>query len=318
MRGIVMSCILVTTDLSPTARAAYPHAIRLARAYRLPIRLLHVVDKVYQFNAAHHGDSDSYLERLTDMRHAELVTEARRLETSDVVVKPSVRLGRAIPEIVAQSARARALVIASHGYGGFRRLMLGSVASRVMQRSDAPVLIVNCDDFTQAESDGAYADVDGSYDRILVGTDLSEMASGALNRAARLLAPVCSGRNPAVELFHADVDPSRITQAREERFDVPGSTPGEYQAIVGERLSAMQSHLAAEGLNVTTKTVGARRAADALHARAEALDVDLLVVSSHGRGRLSVAWLGSTCDEVIRLTRRPVLVIRPRSEPMEG
>ncbi|MFT5432327.1 MAG: nucleotide-binding universal stress UspA family protein [Myxococcota bacterium] len=308
-----MSCILVTTDLSPNARTAYPHALRLARAYRLPIRLLHVVDKVYQFNAASHGDSDTYLEQLTDMRRAELLEEAKRFEAEGVVVKTSARLGRAIPEIVAQSGRARVLVMASHGYGGFRRFMLGSVASRVMQQSDAPVLIVNCDDPDQKSSATSV-----NYDRILIGTDLSEKASGALERTARLLAPVCLNRDPAVELFHADVEPNRITQGREERFDVPGATPDEYKAVVDERLATMKSRLAEDGLNVTTKTLQARRAADALHARAEALDVELLVVSSHGRGRLSVAWLGSTCDEVIRLTHRPVLIIRPRSEPMEG
>jgi nucleotide-binding universal stress UspA family protein len=38
--------------------------------------------------------------------------------------------------------KADMIVIASHGRGGMRRLVLGSVAEAVMRRSDCPVLVV--------------------------------------------------------------------------------------------------------------------------------------------------------------------------------
>lgn len=300
-----MSCILVTTDLSPAARAAYPHARRFARAYGLPIRLLHVVDRVYQFNAAEYGDSEDYLAQLTERRRKDLDAEADLLRQDGLTVKTTTILGRSIPDILTQASAARLLVMATHGYGGFRRFILGSVTSRVVQRSPIPVLVVN----VEAE--------DSDYDRILLGTDLSEAATGALEQTIGLLAPLTDA-STEIELFHADVAPSRVTVGRSERFEVPGASKDEYAAAVHARLAAMTAELAGHGMAATSHVQQSRRAAEALAERTEAVAANLLVVSSHGRGRLSVAWLGSTCDEVIRLTECPVLVVRPAREPFEG
>jgi nucleotide-binding universal stress UspA family protein len=45
-------------------------------------------------------------------------------------------------------------------------------------------------------------------------------------------------------------------------------------------------------------------------ARAHKADIDLIIMSSHGRGELGRALLGSTADEVIRDSKVPVIVIR--------
>jgi nucleotide-binding universal stress UspA family protein len=54
--------------------------------------------------------------------------------------------------------------------------------------------------------------------------------------------------------------------------------------------------------------------ADALrdHARAEA--IDLIVMTTHGRGGFSRFWLGSVADALVRQSRTPVLLIRPHAE----
>jgi nucleotide-binding universal stress UspA family protein len=39
---------------------------------------------------------------------------------------------------------------------------------------------------------------------------------------------------------------------------------------------------------------------------------DLVVMTTHGRGPLTRAWLGSVADELIRLAPAPVLLVRPR------
>ena len=58
---------------------------------------------------------------------------------------------------------------------------------------------------------------------------------------------------------------------------------------------------------------------DVLHEKADADDVDLVVMASHGRGTLSRIWLGSVADSFVRRTKRPVLVIRPQAEaPSNG
>ncbi len=51
--------------------------------------------------------------------------------------------------------------------------------------------------------------------------------------------------------------------------------------------------------------------ASALRTYAEDQGIELIVMSTHGRGALRRAWLGSVADTVIRGSRLPVLLIRP-------
>lgn len=42
--------------------------------------------------------------------------------------------------------------------------------------------------------------------------------------------------------------------------------------------------------------------------------IDLVVMTTHGRGGLERAWLGSTADRLLRITPAPVLLVRPSEE----
>jgi len=49
--------------------------------------------------------------------------------------------------------------------------------------------------------------------------------------------------------------------------------------------------------------------------QAETVATDLVVMSTHGRGRFARFWLGSVADELIRTVRIPLLLVRPGEEP---
>lgn len=51
--------------------------------------------------------------------------------------------------------------------------------------------------------------------------------------------------------------------------------------------------------------------AESLESEAEAEDVDLVVMATHGRGMFSRAWLGSVTASFVHHTDRPVLLVRP-------
>lgn len=55
----------------------------------------------------------------------------------------------------------------------------------------------------------------------------------------------------------------------------------------------------------------ARSAQDILN-RADRLEADVIALATHGRGGLTRLLLGSTADEIVRSTTRPVLLVRPR------
>jgi nucleotide-binding universal stress UspA family protein len=51
--------------------------------------------------------------------------------------------------------------------------------------------------------------------------------------------------------------------------------------------------------------------AEAIAAYAETHRVDLVVMTTHGRGLLSRAWLGSVADRLVRQLPMPMLLVRP-------
>jgi nucleotide-binding universal stress UspA family protein len=68
-----------------------------------------------------------------------------RLSSKGIEVKTKViegnRPGETITDYAAKSGMAL-IVIATHGYTGFKKLLLGSVATRVLNESQVPVLLI--------------------------------------------------------------------------------------------------------------------------------------------------------------------------------
>ena len=57
--------------------------------------------------------------------------------------------------------------------------------------------------------------------------------------------------------------------------------------------------------------VGIGQPAELISQTAEELDVDLIVMATHGRTGVSHLFLGSVAEHVVRTATRPVLTIRP-------
>jgi nucleotide-binding universal stress UspA family protein len=53
---------------------------------------------------------------------------------------------------------------------------------------------------------------------------------------------------------------------------------------------------------------------DAILDHAKAISADLVVMTTHGRGAFARFWLGSIADKVVRQSRIPTLLVRPRDE----
>jgi nucleotide-binding universal stress UspA family protein len=73
--------------------------------------------------------------------------------------------------------------------------------------------------------------------------------------------------------------------------------------------------LLAQGISATVEveTVGGKHGIDvpaAIEARAEAWGADLIVIGTHGRRGLRRLLLGSVAEELVRLARLPVLLVR--------
>lgn len=140
--------------------------------------------------------------------------------------------------------------------------------------------------------------------RILVPLDGSPFGEYALRRAI-----VLARRHGAtLDLAHVHEVASLVLME-----GVPLIDAGvELEGLQSDRayLDATLARVAALGVPATATLLDGPTVA-ALEARAEQLDVDLIVLATHGRGPLSRAWLGSVADGLARHTPRPLLLVRP-------
>jgi nucleotide-binding universal stress UspA family protein len=137
--------IIHPTDFSPAGEAAFAQALEIAGREGAELVIVHVLEPISPF-----GDAD-YRERYRELRAAleamarpfldRLLTKAKRARVAASAV---VAEGWPPEEIVKLARRRRAdlIVIGTHGRSGVRRLLLGSVAERVIVLAPCPVLAV--------------------------------------------------------------------------------------------------------------------------------------------------------------------------------
>jgi nucleotide-binding universal stress UspA family protein len=130
-----------------------------------------------------------------------------------------------------------------------------------------------------------------AYRSVLIATDLSQASNQALSNGYGLLGRA-GGR---VELCHVHEGslPSDPLRAEIERS---------LRALVPRQAEAM-------GITTNVSVVEGPSAARAILQAAKRLDVDVVVLGSHGRSGLRRALIGSVAEEVVRHADRPVLIV---------
>ena len=140
--------ILVAVDGSATSLRGLDEAIKIAKAMRGTLLLVHVVNELVI--SAEYVPSVYYEPILVSLRDA----GAKVLEQAVAVAQRAAvpceqRLietlgGRVADEIVklAKSAAADLIVLGTHGRRGIKRLAMGSDAELILRQSPVPVLMV--------------------------------------------------------------------------------------------------------------------------------------------------------------------------------
>jgi len=127
--------VLLATDGQAGSRRAEGCAFALAGAYGAALDALYVVDSRFGESGALH----TLLDRAADSVRRELRARAAR-EGTDVTV--AVREGRPAAEILDYAATRDAdlLVVGTQGRAGIERVLMGSVAQRVLGGASVPVV----------------------------------------------------------------------------------------------------------------------------------------------------------------------------------
>lgn len=144
----VFHTIVAAIDFSETSDDALRVACALAACHGSELHLLHVIpDARQQAWSVEAPGLDFSALQAESIADAEQQLAARVLPTKETLPRVVRRVIAGLPaarEIAqyAASHRADLIVVGSHGYGPVRRLVLGSVADRVVRLAPCPVLTV--------------------------------------------------------------------------------------------------------------------------------------------------------------------------------
>lgn len=140
-----MDRVLVPLDDSPQSSAALEFT--LEEFPTATAHLLHVIDPVEgstQIGTGLPTASEEWFEKAQSNGEALLAGARERATAAGVDVETMIKVGRPASTIVEQAGEtgAEGIVMGSHGRAGVSRVLLGSVAERVIRRSPIPVTVV--------------------------------------------------------------------------------------------------------------------------------------------------------------------------------
>jgi nucleotide-binding universal stress UspA family protein len=140
--AVVFRRILVAVDGEPIAAHAVDIAAELARQAGAELAFIHVIDPAL-VNAADTGLQPQMLVASAKEEARKLIADLRKHLSETLAVLEFIQIGSAASEIVsaARDWPADLVVIGSHGRGGLKRALMGSVAEAVMRQAPCPVLV---------------------------------------------------------------------------------------------------------------------------------------------------------------------------------
>lgn len=152
--------LLVPLDGSQLAERALPPALALAERFNSQITLLSVTRVPYMaFDVTGYSFSSADLNLQEEMQQEALLylrDKQAALQAQGYSVTIESVEGEPVAEIVLDVAKQRGvdtIVMSTHGRGGVSRWVFGSVADKVLQQAEVPVLLVR----VAAEEDGRAA-----------------------------------------------------------------------------------------------------------------------------------------------------------------
>jgi nucleotide-binding universal stress UspA family protein len=307
--------ILVPLDGSSLAESALPAAIRLARRHAAQLELISfeitLPTTVISVGLSTREVAPPPTE---DPTLAYLESVSRRIaEVYPVPVKQTIRTGyaRGAPALLryVRESGTDLVVMATHGYGPVRRFWLGSFADAVARESHLPTLLV------RPPTDGAVdLHAEPRFQRILCALDGSPASAKILEHAR-----AAADENAEFILLRIIQPP--VPVGLDVSYlgvsDYPlGALPVDEQTML-ERRAAAQRELeqAADSfrerkLRVSTEVIEHPFIAGAILEYAEHGQVDLIALTTHGRGGAVRLVLGSVADKVVRGAQLPVLLFR--------
>jgi nucleotide-binding universal stress UspA family protein len=288
--------IFVPLDGSTISEGIVPHARFFSRALELPVEFLHVIDPAQRHPYAVPAQAREYLEKIAGS-FAGMANP-----------RCTVLSGNPPAEIVdLAAAQPGALIaMATHGYTGPKRWLIGSNAERVLHAAANHLLLVR----PREEEHGR----DVLLKTVLVPLDGSDAAEKALPVVAeiavrlqlevvllRVLKPVYTAPPEAILPVFGVNTPNLKQLWEEDRLAA--------ERYLNDKVEALHSRgvINASSLVLVGGTDGA--AAEIIEL-AKQTPHHIIAMTTHGESALARWMIGSVTQRVVRHSSGPVLVIR--------
>jgi nucleotide-binding universal stress UspA family protein len=292
--------ILIPLDGSVLAESALPVAEYLSRVVGARITLIHIIEKdavAFIHGERHltrHEEAQGYLDQVrksTFPAGSPVALHVHESAVQDVAQGIIEHQDELTPDLI---------VMCSHGRGGFRDLLFGSIAQQVITSGRVPVLLVRPQAAERPkpfECRSILAPTDGRPDHeegLITAARLAQATRARLNLVA--VAPTLetlAGRPAATGRF------------------MPGATRTMLEMVEDELrtyLEGMAERFQAQGVPVSA-LVGRGDPAALIARNAETTHADLIVFGTHGKAGTKAFWAHSVGARVLAQTSRPALLV---------
>ncbi len=291
--------ILCPTDFSKFAFRAADYAVSLGRHYDAEVHFLHVIPSAlihpeqYPYVAEGVPLAPEFRERALERLDA-FVALSR---AEGVRTRFGVEEGAPVTVILkaAETDRASLVCLGTHGREGMERLVLGSVAEKVLRKARCPVLTVS-------EPGDERAPKEAVFKNILCAVDFATLSLKAIEYCLSL-AQEAGGR---LTLFNA------VEWFPDEPTWIGSPNVSDYKSQMEEqvrtRLAEIVPREARDWCQVEV-VVRSGKAYRELLAVARERKADLIAMGVRGRNPLDIMLFGSTTQHVVRHAECPVLTI---------
>lgn len=194
----------------------------------------------------------------------------------------------------AEQANTPLIVLPSHGRHGLKRLLLGSVAERIIRHCDCSVLVLKHEVDPNVKRKPFLP-----RQRVVVPVDFSESSPMAMWSAVQL-----ADKRESVDVISVV---SEYEIARNEMLLTPASNVSE---LCEARQKHLERYLADQDLRFLKAETLSGNPGLMIAEYAKANDADLIVIPSHGYHGIRRMALGSVTERVLRHAECPVLVLR--------
>jgi len=279
--------ILVPLDGSEVAEQAISYVERLAQKLKSEVTLITVCLPGDPLERA----LTEYIER-----------RAEKIQSLGVNTRSLCIEGDSATSIInfAEKNKVGLIVISTHGKTGISHWPLGSIASKVVQRSNIPVFLVR-------SSQPGKAPADNELDKILVTLDGSQFSEAIIPHVEKL----AKSMNSEVTLLRV-IESAKLPQlaaySDREKYekDFMAKMEREAERYLDKKRTALES----KGIKVnSTFLIG--KPVETILQYSEEKSAKLVALTTHGFSGISKWAYGSVASKIIEGSPKPILLVRP-------